>query len=304
LLDGGGTDIDAAWRWMHDTLVGKATRGGNVLILRATGTDDYDPYALQTARFASARTLLVPACTPRAQVDALAKYADAADAVFFSGGDQAHYAAWKGSALISAVRRAYARGGVVGGTSAGLAIQGAVVYDSVAADRVLAADAEVRSPDATKNPYEPAISFTTGLFRYPPLTAVITDTHFAKRDRFGRLAAFMARALRDGLIRGNRVYGVAVDERSALVVDRHGVATLLENPYAGGYRTRGAYIITGGRAARIAPGKPLLYTVHVVHLSRSGQRFNLYTKHGDGRRYDVTVDGSRSSIYSRDPYSG
>ncbi len=87
---------------------------------------------------------------------------DKADAVYFAGGDQANYVIWKGSALIDAVKRVYARGGVVGGGSAGLAIQGAVVYDSVAGDRL---NVETHTKDAVNNPLEPRISFTTGLLR-------------------------------------------------------------------------------------------------------------------------------------------
>lgn len=46
---------------------------------------------------------------------------------------------------------------------------------------------------------EPAISFTTDLFAWPSLRATIPDSHFAARDRFGRLAAFLARIVHDGL---------------------------------------------------------------------------------------------------------
>src|ERR1700761_1426565 len=38
-LMGGGTDLDEAFRWLC-----KRARGGDFLILRATGGDDYNPY--------------------------------------------------------------------------------------------------------------------------------------------------------------------------------------------------------------------------------------------------------------------
>lgn len=302
VLMGGGTPPHAGFTWLHDTIAGSASRrAGNLVVLRASG-DDWSPELAGYAPFASVQTVLIPPCATRAQVDAVASIVDRADAVFFAGGDQANYVAWKGSRLIAAVQRVYDRGGVVGGTSAGLAIQGAIVYDSVAADRVLGDDGNVHSTDAARDPLEPAISFTTGFLRYPALASSITDTHFARRDRFGRLAAFMARALQEGLLGGPVVYGVAVDERSALVVDRAGMATLLEAPALGGYQTRGAYILTGRRSARLEPGRPLAYEVSVTHLSAAGQRYDLLRHQGEGERYSVAVDGARNQLYSRVPY--
>jgi cyanophycinase len=303
LLDGGGTDVDAAWRWMHRTLVGVATkRGGNVVVLTASADNAYSPWIVKIAPFASARTIAIPPCVPRKRVDALARYVDGADAVFFAGGDQADYVRWKGSRLIDAVRRLYVRGGVIGGTSAGLAIQGQVIFDSVSADRILG-DTDVATPDAVLDPSEPAISFTTGLFAWPPLTRTITDSHFARRNRFGRLAAFMARILHDGLIAGDRIYGLGIDERSALCVDRSGVATLFEQPAAGGYATKGAYVLAGSVRQAFAPGKPLHYVVEVTHLRVPGERYDLLHKRSPADRYEITVNGSTSSVYSRDPYA-
>ncbi|MGH7738304.1 MAG: cyanophycinase [Candidatus Tyrphobacter sp.] len=293
-LDGGGEDVGAGWRWMHDTLVGgHAKRGGNVLVLTAEPDAAYDAWAMHQARFASVRTLYLPACAPRSAIDRAAAVVDASDAVFFEGGDQAQYVVWKGTRLIGAIERLYARGGVVGGTSAGLAIQGAVIFDSVAADRVLPRDEDVATADAVRDPYEAAISFTRHLFAWPALAQTITDTHFARRNRFGRLAAFMARA--------HVRYGLGIDEGSALVVDRAGVATLLEGPDRG-YRMRGVYVLSDGRALRVAPGRPLLYAVRVTHLFVPGSHYDLLTHRGAGAHYTVIVNGAGSAAYSRNPY--
>jgi cyanophycinase-like exopeptidase len=276
------------------------------LILQAWEGNDYAQTFYRHSRFAAVQEIFVPPCARALKVDAVAAYVDRADAVLFAGGDQAHYVAWKGSALIRAVRRVYARGGIEGGGSAGLAIQGSVVYDAVAADRVLPGGLNLDSRRAARDPFGPAVSFTTGLFAWPPLAATITDSHFARRDRFGRLAAFMARAFHDRLVGsdpvyGDRVYGLGIDEGSALVVDGRGVATLHEATGTA-YRSRGAYLLSGGAASRIAPGRPLLYTVDVVHLQHSGETYDLRNHRGGGARYRVTVDGSHANIYSRNPY--
>jgi cyanophycinase-like exopeptidase len=290
--------------WMRARISApSAVRAGSLLILKASGERDYTDDFYRESRFAYVQEILIPPCAARTQVDRIASYVDRADAVLFAGGDQAHYAAWKGSTLIAAVRRVYARGGVVGGGSAGLAIQGEVTFDSIAADRVLPDDQDVATPDAVKNPYEAAISFTTGLFDWPPMRDTITDSHVARRNRFGRLTAFMARALRDRLMSGPRIYGVAVDEDAALLVDAKGIATLIERSRErDGYVPKGAWIIEGASAQRIRAGAPLLYTVTVTHLL-SGMRYDLREKRAlDGSSYRVTVDGSSPRIYSRDPY--
>jgi hypothetical protein len=226
-----------------------------------------------------------------------------ANAVLFAGGDQAHYVAWKHSRLIDAVKHLYANGGIVGGGSAGLAIQGQVIFDSVAGDRVLPDDENVATRDAVKDPYEKAISFTTNYFSWPALRNTITDTHFTRRNRFGRLAAFMARALRDRLVRGNRIYGVAVDEGSVLLVNARGIAMLVQVPRTlDGYVPKGAYILEGRRGGRVSPEHPLLYRVSVIHLRSDGSRFDLRAHAGQGERYEVTIDGAAAAVYSRTPY--
>ncbi len=307
VLSGGGLaqmPEQVVLQWMRSRVSAPAhARAGNLIILKASGGRDYTDRFYTLSRYASVREVLIPPCASRAGVDGVASLVDRADAVLFSGGDQAHYAAWKGSALIAAIRRVYARGGIVGGGSAGLAIQGQVIFDSVAADRVLPSDQDVATPDAVKDPYESSISFTTGYFDWPPLRGAITDTHVARRDRFGRLAAFMARALHEHLVAGPQVFGVAVDEGAALLVDARGIATLVERAReSNGYVPRGAYVVEGGRAARLGKHRSLRYTVVVTHLSRPGSRYDLIDKHGAGMAYRVTVDGSRKPFYSSDPY--
>jgi cyanophycinase-like exopeptidase len=298
LLDGAGVTGSpaASLAWLHRRLVGNtAQRGGNVVVLRASYSDVYDKPFRQYGNFASVQTVLIPPCASRAQVDAVAPIVDRADAVYFAGGDQAHYVAWKGSALMDAVKRVYARGGVVGGGSAGLAIQGAVVFDAVAGDRL---NADITTHDAVANPLEPRISFTTGLFAWPPLTDTITDTHFVARNRFGRTVAFLARIFHDGLLPDARtVYALGVDQGSAVVVDPDGTATLL-NEAGGG----GAYLIAADMPPALTPNQPLRYTVRVAHIARNGERFDLLHKTVAEPWYRVTVDGSRVPVYSRDPY--
>jgi cyanophycinase len=298
LLDGGGAleAPRASLEWMHRRLLGDTTRrGANVVVLRASDRNIYDVPFYRDGNFESVQTILIPPCARRSQVDAIAPIVERSDGVYFAGGDQAHYVAWKGSALIAAVKRVYARGGVVGGGSAGLAIQGAAVFDSVAADRL---NVETTTSDTVRKPLDPRMSFTTSLFAWPALAQTMTDTHFAVRNRFGRLVAFLARILYEHRLPDvPPVYGLGIDEASSVVVDPDGTATVLNA--AGG---KGAYLLRAGALPDLQLGSPLHYTVDVSHVARNGERFDLLHKHTGKPWYAVTVDGTQTPPYDRNPY--
>jgi cyanophycinase-like exopeptidase len=298
LLDGSGASSspDNTLTWLHKRLLGDtAERGGNVVILRASYTNIDDRHFYDAGNFASVQTVLIPPCAGTAEVNEVATIVNGADAVYFAGGDQANYVRWKGTELIAAVKRVYARGGVVGGGSAGLAIQGAVVYDAVAAD---AMKLETTTVDATTDPLEQRISFTTGLFAWSALQDTIADTHLVARDRLGRTIAFLARIFHDRLLpNADQIYALGIDQRSAVVVDPDGTATLFN-----GKDGRGAYLVRTDTPPRLVPGQPLHYTVEVAHFVRNGERFDLLDKESP-QWYTITVDGSRRPVYNQNPYS-
>ena len=300
LLDGAGASgsPDSTLTWLHSRIAGDTPqRAGNVVILRASYANIDDQHFYTTGNFASVQTVLIPRCATQTQVDAVAPIVDGADAVYFAGGDQANYVRWKGGALIAAVKRLYDRGGVVGGGSAGLAIQGAVVYDAVAADRL---NADTTTADALRNPLEPRISFTTGLFAWPALADTITDTHFVARNRFGRTAVFLTRIFHDALLPpADDIYALGIDEGSAVVVDPDGTGTVLNTNGA-----HGAYLIRTDTPAVLIAGKPLHYTVEVSHVAHDGERFDLLDKQTPEPWYTVTVDGASPPYYTpSDPYN-
>jgi len=292
VLMGGGTDVDAAFHWMGVNAAGSpAGDAGDVVVLRASGGNDYDTYIHGLAHFNSVRTILLPPCSQAGAIARAASIVSRAQNVFFAGGDQANYVIWKGGPLAAAVQRVYDRGGIVGGTSAGLAILGQYAFDAVAGDRTH----DVHTADAVPDPQEPAISFTENFLSFPPLRDVITDTHFHQRDRFGRLAAFLALLRR----RGHDVRGIGVDARSALAVDRSGNATLLLQGSGGR-----ALFVRGGTVERLQSGRPLEFRgLDVILLDRNGATFDLRRWCGAGREYSVDVNGDAKQIYSpADPY--
>ncbi len=299
LLSGAGLANvpSGAFRWLRSHLGGPSGRAGNVVILSASGSDEDTQDVYRGGSFASVQEILIPPCADQEARDTIATYVNGADAVLFAGGDQAHYAGWKGSALILAVQGLYRRRGFVGGGSAGLAVQGSLGYDSVAADRLHPGDDNyaVTTANALHDPFEPEISFTS-LFAWPALAHTITDTHFAVRHRFGRLVAFLARIVHDNL-GGTPYYGLGIDEGSAVVVDPNGMATVYAKP-----KSRGAYLLRLDGPAGMRSARPLRATVDLAHIARDGERFDLLHKRPGVPWTRVKVDGAGPPFYRPDPY--
>jgi cyanophycinase len=294
ILSGGGGHVAGAYAWMQRQLAGgSGGPGGDIVVLRATPDDSYSAEVMKAAPFNSVQTICVPEHATRDELAVTAGIVARAEGVFFSGGQQARYVAWKGSELIAAVQAVYDRGGIVGGTSAGLAILGERIFDGK-----LATSREVTTQALLRDPDNPHITMTEDLFEFPPLDDVITDTHFRERDRFGRLVILMARQPR------GRILGVGVDEQTALCIDRNGMGHL--------ERTRpdaGAAYFLKGLGSQVQLDEPLRpVTVHVTRLDCTDPArswFDFRTWQGQGcAEYDVTVDVAQPGIYSVDPYEG
>jgi cyanophycinase len=206
-----------------------------------------------------------------------------AEYVFFAGGDQCNYVRWfMDSPLEQSVRAVYARGGAIGGTSAGMAIMGKAVYDACN-------DASAQSKLALADPYNDEISFTDDFFEWRYMENVITDTHFAQRDRMGRLLAFIARQLREQ--RKDSFLGIASNERTAVLVDDRGIATVVgEGP---------AYFVLGDHfPERALPGQPLTFCGYKIWRAPSGMSFDLMRYPRTGF---VTVDVN-DGVIQQNPY--
>ena len=113
LLMGGGTDVDAAFQWM----IGKSG-GGDFVVIRATGTDAYNPYIYALGTVNSVRPSLMvdrAAASDPFVVDKIRN----AEALFIAGGDQKDYVTlWKGTPVEDAIHYLVSRNVPIGGTSA------------------------------------------------------------------------------------------------------------------------------------------------------------------------------------------
>jgi cyanophycinase len=213
-LMGGGKDLDEAFRWMCIR-----SGGGDFLVLRATGTDDYNPYIQKTCKVNSVATLIVPSRKAAADPFVIAAIRDAA-AIFIAGGDQADYVRiWKGTPLQNVLNGAIHRGAPIGGTSAGMAVLGEFIYS---AQNDMPQRPDLSSQAALTDPYTRQLVIAHGFLDIRALQNTITDTHFVSRNRMGRLLTFMARTYGD---QGrSSIRGIGVDEQTAFLAgpDGHG----------------------------------------------------------------------------------
>ena len=211
-LMGGGKDLDEAFRWLCDH-----ADDGDFLVLRATGTDAYNPYIHDLCHLNSVATLIIPDRAAAADPFVTATITNAA-AIFISGGDQARYINfWAGTPVETALRNAVTRGIPIGGTSAGLAVLGQYIYS---AQNDPPDGPDLTSGAALADPFTHQVVIAPDLLGIPILHGIITDSHFDTRHREGRLLVFMARILQSGQARTIRAIGV--NEQTALLVDATG----------------------------------------------------------------------------------
>ncbi len=201
---GGGSDVDEAFAW----LCNKGT-GGDFLILRATGDVDYNAYVNKLCKVNSVATLIIPN-REAAEDPAVAEIIRKAEVVFIAGGDQANYIRdWKETPVQTAMNENIRVGKPIGGTSAGLAIKGEFVY-SATGDKP--DDKNLSSADVLRNPYFERVTLVREFLKIPHLENLLTDSHFARRDRMGRTLGFLARIMKNGWSQSPRE--VAIDEKS------------------------------------------------------------------------------------------
>ena len=274
LLAGGGSDNDDAMAWFLSR-----ANGGDVVVLRAAGTDAYNDYLYNLGSVNSVETIVI---SQRRQADQawVETQIRNAEAVFIAGGDQADYINnWEGTLVESALDYLInVKGGVVGGTSAGCAIQGQVYFSAV--------NGTTRSEDVLADPYNAQATLGNGDFLDHSLLAnTITDTHFDNPDRRGRIFGFMARMVTDyGMV----ARGIGVDEYTAVAVEPNGTARVFGDLAFEDY----AYFLQagGGTPETCSPGSALSWdnsaqavSVYQIRGDASGSNtFNLNTWTGNG----------------------
>jgi cyanophycinase len=265
-LVGGGYDVGEAFRWLiaqagvKPASSTKPGTNGRFVIIRATGTDAYNPYIysnlgqidMTTPKnyemvggkdlgLTSVETLIIPS-RAAAQDQFVINTLNNASAIFIAGGDQAdYYNYWQDTPLTDALKLAVSKGIPVGGTSAGTAMLGQYAFAGL--------NGTITSTQALSDPFNKAVTIDPlntssksfvqkgSFIDILSLSKVITDTHFNTRDRLGRLFSFISRietGCANGMENVGSVIGIGIDEETALLISGPSgsvKAEMVVNPY-------------------------------------------------------------------------
>ncbi|MDD3839301.1 MAG: cyanophycinase [Clostridia bacterium] len=170
--------------------------------------------------------------------------------IFFTGGDQLRISSLLGgTSLINELHRAYKRGVIIAGTSAGA---------SAMSDNMIISGPNDNSPQKCTIKMAPGLGI---------IKKVIIDQHFAQRGRVGRLLGAIAQNP-DNI-------GVGIDEDTAVIVDDTAIFEVIGSQ---------AVTVVDGRnishtnVSELEPDQMLAITDITMHVLPSGYRFDLFNK--------------------------
>jgi cyanophycinase len=281
LLMGGNFDVDEA-------ILNRAypvANGGDTVVIRTNASNGYQNYLYNLTtgptRPDSVETIVIDTVT-KANTDYVEWVCSTAEFIYFAGGDQSAYMnAWNGTRLETGVRNAYNRGAVIGGISAGCAIMGDFIYDP---DGVTA----VISSEALANPYRSSVIISDTLFDLGLHDNIITDTHFAQRDRMGRAVTFLARLRKDN--RAASAVGVFVDEDTCLFIDKNRQSVVDGDFATYVVRQDGTTALT-----QCVSGQPLIFSNLLRSKLTAGGTFNFATNSGSVTPTRISYNGTTST---------
>jgi cyanophycinase len=282
-LQGGGTDVDAAFQWMFDQVRGCTDCSAklDVVVLRASGEDGYNDYLLAMKGVDSVETLVITDRKDSEEKDIVETIRNG-EVVFFAGGDQCNYVRnFKGTPIETAVESVFERGGGLGGTSAGEAILGDAMYDACTGSTL--------GSEGLADPYHESISFTYDFFHLPNMQGTITDQHLVERDRIGRTFAFLARQIQDKKF--PKILGVAIDRETSVALNKDGLGTVMgKGP---------AYFILADHTPEVCkPKQPLTYSNFKIWKLNAGDTFDLKNRPEKGFYLRSVTKG----VIDKNPY--
>jgi len=283
----GGGEQDPALKYLCER-----ANGGDFLILRANTEDDYARKVNEEIRafcpLNSAATIVF-SDRDDSEDPKLLERINQAQAIYFAGGDQSNYVRfWQDTPVEDALNRHIADGKPIGGSSAGLAVLGEFSFSSMIDT--------IHSPEALADPYGNKVTLSRDFLRIPLLAGIITDTHFVKRDRMGRLLVFLARILQDGW--ATQVRAIAVEQDAAVLLEPDGHSKII----GGGP----AYFLEAKNPPAVCQRKtPLSLGGITVHRVSPGGSFNVKDWKGiGGDEYQIAsvngkleARGSNHGIY-------
>jgi cyanophycinase-like exopeptidase len=268
VLQGGGDDVDQNYIRM-----GEFGGGGDFVVLRASGKDDYNDYIYGLCHCDSVTTLVFDGGAAMSDPWVIETIRNA-EAIFIAGGDQSNYIRhWKDTPVEDAINFVVAKPAPIGGTSAGMAILGEFVYSAEGKK-------SLTSAVAMSNPFAPDLTLARDFLHLSGLENVITDQHLQERDRIGRTVTLLARLQKDGWSAAPRA--IAADRETSVHVDpADGSARVFSTA---DHPTPYAYFMRAAKAPEhCEPDQPLTSgPVEVYRIGPGEGRFDLAAWKGTG----------------------
>jgi cyanophycinase len=222
VLIGGGSEDENGWskapyQWAVDQSANKKV----AVISYATETEFIPEYFKSLGATQADNIRINSRAQAELMYDSLMKY----DVFFFKGGDQSfYYKYFKQTKVVDAINDKFDEGGVIAGTSAGMAILSGVIFT---------AERESVYPDEALSDFN-ATSITLANDFSQLLPGFIVDSHFTERGRVGRLLAFIANW---NFNHDEFLSGIGVDDRTALCIDETNKAFVFGTGSVSFYRT-------------------------------------------------------------------
>lgn len=215
LIGGGPENISSTTSWNYEAFNWAVAQSANkkvaILHYETTTTPEFENYFINSCGASAVKSFIVNGTGANnvTLVNELSEY----DVFYFRGGDQwQYYSLWKGKLIENAIHTKFSNGGVICGTSAGLAILSGTLFT--------AQNGECYSNGAVKNTNLITITLKNDFLEMIP--GFIFDSHFTNRGRMGRLVSFMANWKNKT---SEILVGIGVDEITALAIGSNGSAT-------------------------------------------------------------------------------
>jgi cyanophycinase len=215
MLVGGGSETNGGWSDLpYGRMVEEAANKKVAVIDYQSGASQWLPDYFESFGAESAINIMIDSrelADTQQMYDSLMQF----DAIFFRGGNQnRYYQYYKDTKTHQAIMDKYQEGGVLGGTSAGMAIMSGVMFTSA---------------NGSTTPFDGLENLESNFFNalendfLPFYPGYIFDTHFIERGRIPRLMAFQAWWQ---INREEPLTGIGVDDRTAFFIDADGLGTV------------------------------------------------------------------------------
>jgi len=209
LIIGGGSESDAPEAWSTEPYSWAVEQSLNkrVAIISYSSASNWLPeYFVQHCGAISAKNFVISSnsvANSDDTYDSLMSY----DVIFLKGGDQwNYYNTYKETRTQQAIEDKYTEGGVICGTSAGLAVMSEVVFT--------AKHGSVYPDECIENPNNQYVTLEDDFLNL--FENYIFDSHFMDRGRGGRIMGFMANWM---LNHDELISGIGVDENTCMAIN-------------------------------------------------------------------------------------